>query len=101
MKINIHTPITNLQGTAMTDSATKKNVTLGMISIEALLQDDKDATGQQKLDRFLLAQRINSASEDPNIEVTPEEAASLKELIARGYPPLICGQAWLLLNKGD
>lgn len=98
MKLNVNAPIKNLQGMPMVDSGSKQPISFKMVAVEALLQDDRDATGQQKLERFQLASRMHDCKDDA-FEITPEDAAMVKDLTARMYGPLISGQVWLLLNR--
>lgn len=97
MKLDINTAIKNLQGTPMMDTGSKLPVTFKMVAVEALLQDDREATGQEKLDRFMLASRMHD-SKEAAFEMTPEEASMIKVLVARLYGPLVSGQVWVLLN---
>ena len=98
MKINVNTPIKNIQGEQMTDLGSKQSITFKMVAVEALLQDDREATGQQKLERFQLASKMHECKTD-TFDLTPEEASVIKELSARMYGPLVSGQVWKLLNN--
>lgn len=73
---------------------------LSVIAINALLSrfsDEKDITGQSMVDRFELALRIKNA-DVPGVEVQAEEISLIKNLIAKGHGPLVCGRAWKLLE---
>ncbi len=54
-------------------------------------------TGEQKLERFELAQRIYN-SKDGLVELGTKEIELLKKRIALFYPALTCAQAWQVLD---
>jgi hypothetical protein len=76
------------------------NMTLGRAAIEALLaqfQDETGITGEEKLKRFDLAMRVrNDACGDFPID----DISMIKKLIGKAYGPLVCGQAWKMLDGG-
>lgn len=55
--------------------------------------------GKEKLRRYDLARAFQQAND--LIDLTSEEISLLKELIAKRTPPLICGQAWNVLDPVD
>lgn len=79
-----------------------REVTIGSIAVNALLtpyEDERNLSGDDKVKRFRLAQSIHDAVGE--IEVTVEQVALLKSLIAKAYTPLIVGQAWVMTNAGS
>ena len=93
MKINFNQPIHNIQGKDI------KDLTLKSISVEALLatfSDEQSLSGEEKVKRYLLATRIYADSE--GLDLTVEEIAKIKQLIGKGYGPLIVGQTWEMLD---
>ncbi len=54
-------------------------------------------TGEQKLERLELAQRIYN-SKDGLVELGTKEIELLKKRINLFYPSLTCGQAWQILD---
>ena len=93
MKINFNQPIHNIQGEDI------KDLTLKSISVEALLatfSDEQSLSGEEKAKRYLLATRIYADSE--GLDLTVEEIAKIKQLIGKGYGPLIVGQTWEMLD---
>jgi hypothetical protein len=99
MKINFDSELKALDGAALqTGGNESKPFTLKLAAVEALMRDtDQDAkqSGEQKLKRFDLAERIFKGGE---IEITPEEAALIKERIGKGFTPAVVGPAFRLLN---
>ena len=93
MKINFNQPIKNIQGEEI------KDLTLKIISVEALLatfSDEQSLSGEEKAKRYVLATRIYANPEE--LDLTIEEIAKIKQLIGKGYGPLIVGQAWDMLE---
>ena len=93
MKINFNQPIKNITGEDI------KDLTLKTVSVEALLatfDDERSLSGEEKAKRYLLATRIYANPED--IDLTVEEIAKIKQLIGKGYGPLVVGQAWEILE---
>ena len=92
MKINFNQPIKNIQGEEI------KDLTLKTVSVEALLatfSDEQSLSGEEKAKRYLLATRIYANDE---LDLTVEEIAKIKQLIGKGYGPLVVGQAWEILE---
>jgi len=93
MKINFNQTIKNIKGEVV------KDLTLKSVSIEALLatfEDERSLSGEEKVKRFVLATRIESNSNDMDFKV--EDVAKIKQLIGKGYGPLVVGQAWEMLD---
>ena len=93
MKINFNRPIKNIQGEEI------KDLTLKTVSVEALLAtfpDEQSLLGEEKAKRYVLATRIYANPEE--LDLTIEEIAKIKQLIGKGYGPLIVGQAWDILE---
>lgn len=93
MKVDFSTPITNLDGSALGEGAT-----VGAMCVNALLTSypgDEQATGEEKVRRFKLAERAYGAGET---EITPEDATFIRSFIAKGYGPLVVGQVFRALG---
>jgi len=93
MKINFNQAIKNIKGEVV------KDLTLKSVSVEALLatfEDERSLSGEEKVKRFVLATRIESNSNDMDFKV--EDVAKIKQLIGKGYGPLVVGQAWEMLE---
>lgn len=101
MKINLDTVIRDLTGKAFKDGDGEaiKDLTLGRLACLSLLNDyqDKPKTSGQKVDDYLLGVRVNNGGV---LELKTEEVARIKEMIARGFPTLIVGVAFGLLENG-
>jgi hypothetical protein len=95
MKINFDQELKGLDGEALKEG--DKAFTLKRAAVEALvaLAPDDRANGEEKCKRWQLAVRVNGGGE---VELSPEEAAMVKERIGRLYGPLVIGPAWQLLN---
>jgi hypothetical protein len=81
--------LTNMDGTDAID-ADGKVLTLGVMSCRALVGPDQGASLDDQVKRYSLARRIYDATLP--IEITVEEGALLKKLIAKLGSPLITGQ---------
>ena len=93
MKINFNQPIKNIQGEEI------KDLTLKTVSVESLLatfDDERSLLGAEKAKRYVLATRIYANPEE--LDLTIEEIAKIKQLIGKGYGPLVVGQAWEMLE---
>lgn len=105
MKIDFSQAITSLDGTpAKADPASDEVVTLGAVSINALLSPLSDPRTNQpeslaateKVRYAKLAQDIFSATAP--LDLKAEDIALLKERIGRGFAPLTVARAWDLLD---
>ena len=93
MKLVVTQQLTDLDGNPLPQETKMRT-----IFVNALLADYKDeqnVSGEQKLERYELALRINAYDE---VELKVEEAALLKKLVAKAYTPLVVGQAWKLIE---
>ncbi len=71
-------------------------MTLGLVAIEALLGDDPQATASAKVERFVLASKIQAATVP--LDLSPESVTLIRERIGALCPTLICGRAFELLD---
>ena len=98
MKIDFTQVLKTLDGTEMKVPGDKV-FTLAMATTEALLasyEDEKSLSGEEKASRYTLALAIHASVEPLDLKV--EDVALIKKLVAKGYGPLIVGQAWMLLD---
>ena len=101
MKRNLNVVLKTLDGQPLKEehNGTARDVLLSRLAVNALLanyEDEKNLSGDDKVKRFKLAQQINDA--DGEVEVTAEQVSLLKSLIAKGYTPLVVGQAYEILE---
>lgn len=92
MKIDFSKPITDLDGKPVED------LTLRVVALNALmamLPDEQNLPGDQKVARFALAMRVNAGGE---VDVSPEDIALMKTLIGKTYGALAVGRAYEILN---
>ena len=99
MKVNFGKVLVDFDGAAI--SAKDKNeAVLRGVAVDALLaiyQDEQNLSGEEKLKRYILAEKVYKKEDD----LTVEEIALLKKLIGKAYAPLIVGQAWKILEGKD
>lgn len=98
MKIDMKVKLKTLKGDDILDE--KNNpVTIGDIISQALLASfpDDNEKGEEKYKKFKLAVKVNSS--DLPIDITLEEAVKIKEIVGKGFSPLIVGQVWEILEK--
>lgn len=98
MRVNFDQPLVDLDGKLIEEGAEgeKKEVTLRVVCINALFTpDEKDnPSGEKKLERYLLAQRI--ATGEAEVDVT--ELALLKQLIGKYFGVIVVGQVYPMLE---
>ena len=95
-------PLTTLSGQPFTDPDSKVTITLATIAENALLQaypDEQNLSGEEKLKRYTRARKIEDNKQ--KAELSAEEIALLKKLIAKLYNPLILGQSWKMLDPAS
>lgn len=95
MKINVDTVLKQLNGLPLKEG--DNDFTLKSAAIEALMlmSPDDQAGGEEKFSRYNLAIKVNAGGE---VELTPEEAAMIKQRIGKIFGPSVLGPAWTLLN---
>lgn len=101
-EFNFSGPVLNLDGEPLKGSPLEKDkdVNIGSCIIEALLAqyvDEKNITGKDKLERFLLAKRIKETSE--KVMLNAEEIVLIKSLVAKGYGPNVLGRVYEALGE--
>lgn len=101
MKRNLNVVLKTLDGQPLKEdhNGAVRDVQLSRLAVNALLvnyPDEQSLSGEDKVKRFKLAKQINDA--DGDVEVTAEQVALLKSLIAKGYTPLVVGQAYEILE---
>lgn len=98
MKRDFSTILIGIGGQKILDGD-QQPLTLGVAAVTALVAsypDEPNLTGEGKFKRWLLAERLANGGV---IEVSAEEVTLIKQLIGRGYPPLVVGPAYLALEK--
>lgn len=79
------------------DDLTKEKATLGFLSVNALVRDSEQSSGEEKFKAYQLAERIAKAED--TIEVSAEEMALIKRK-ANCYPTNVLGPMWKELELG-
>lgn len=98
MKMDFAIILKDLDGKPMTNAG--QDATLRSVAIAALtavFNDETHLSGEEKFARYELARKIHSAT--PEEEFSVEEIALVKKLIGKGFPPLVIGPAFLILDK--
>ena len=96
MKINYSAPMLDIEDKPIVEN--EKPVLLGTIVCNALLatyQDEPGLPGTDKVKRFRLAQDAIKCVE---VDVSVEDVAIIKSLLAKGYAPLIVGRAYDIIE---
>lgn len=96
MKINFDTILKDMFNKEMEDAGGK--VTLRRVATEALMAiyRDENISGEEKFKRYQLCIKVNTAPSD--LEWKAEEVTKLKDLIGKGYGPMVVGRAFDLLE---
>jgi len=98
MKFNFDVPLEGLDGKPVKGDD-KKVIMLKSTCINSLLANvpNEKFDGEEKLKRFLLAQRIEIAEKE--IEITAEEITKIKECAGKAMGILVSGSIWFMLEK--
>ena len=98
-------PIMQIDGSKpMHETTDEKSpvLTLATVAENALLasyQDEANLSGDEKIKRFLIAEKIAKDPKDPKLGL--DELALIKKLVAKAYNPLITGDMWKALDPGS
>lgn len=103
--VDFSTKMTQLDGSPFLDGTGKpdeKQPTLGAIAINALLAaypDEKELAPEEKVKRFVLAEKIQNHMKDA--QLSADEIVLVKKLVGKGYPTVVVGEAWRLLDPAS
>lgn len=102
MKVSLTEKIKTIEGKPMQDvvdeKGTKEDLVIKKVLTGALLaqyQDEQKLSGEDKIKRFDLANRIYKSDE---IDLKSEEIALCKYLVAKAFGVLVTAQAWSILE---
>lgn len=106
--VDFNKELTQIDGSPFKDEkGVPITTSLGKVVEQALLatyNDERDPqtgkeliTPQDKFERWKLATKV---AQGGNVALSSEELTLVKKLIGKGYPPLVVGQAWTLLDPG-
>lgn len=111
MKINFNQPLADLDRSPLnlTTMACQlcgrptesRPATLRGVCTDALVaqyQDEQNLPGEGKMKRYSLALKITATDE---FDVTPEELALIRTLVAKMFGPRVMGPAWTLLDSRE
>ena len=110
MKIKINSIMKNVYGEPLKSQRKKErskksdkpvefeDMLLKDAMVNSLLAEIKDdpLTGDEKLERYRLAMKIQDAKTD--LDLTSKEIVLIKDMIAKVWSPLISGQAWEMIE---
>ena len=97
MKVNMDQVLKDFDGDPIKDDKDRP-WTLGRICVSALstpLESDKNLSPEKAVTRWVLATALHSGGEK---ELTPEEAAEIRERLPKCYAILLSGQACDMLK---
>jgi hypothetical protein len=95
MKYLKSTQLMTLRGNPIQEGEEK--ATLGRIVVASLCASVDRATGEEKLRRYTLAEKISNAGDE--IELTAEEVSLIKKMIGLAMPTEIVGYAYKVLDQ--
>lgn len=101
MKTDFNTEILDFNGKPIPyrDGSEIVNTTAKRICIAGLtaaLKGEESLPGDKKFQRYQIAQKINDDK-----EISIEEAKIIKEVVGKGFDPLIVGRIYELLEGGQ
>jgi len=99
MKLNVLTTLKNINGDDLIEPNEKgeaRKITLRMVFVNALMAPEQKDTGDQKLEKYILATDIQKNDE---VEVSPEQIVLLKAAVAKPYGPVVVGPVFQILNN--
>lgn len=76
-------------------------VTLKSVAIAALtaiFDDERNLSGEEKVKRWELAMKVKNGGD--LVELRTDEIVMIKKLIGKAFGPVVCGQAWQILEAG-
>jgi len=65
-------------------------------AVLASYEDEKALAGKKKMERYMLAQKLNG--KDSEIELEAEEVAMVKDLVGKGSSPVAVSAVWALFD---
>lgn len=95
--MNLDTPICDLDGKPFQDGSTVKSAILQAL-VSALPGDEKEGR-ENKLSMFGLQLKVHAASNETAF--TAEEIAMIKDRVSRGYPALVMGRVFEVLDPAE
>lgn len=101
MRLNVLTVLKSIKGNDLlepNEEGEAEVVTLRTVLVNALIIPVEKDTGVQKVEKFALAMDIQKNDE---LDITPEQAVLLKEVIAKPYGPVVVGPVWAILDSKD
>jgi len=100
MKIYPNQIICTIDGTAFKKEGGDP-LKLKDVCIEALLATYKEEsiTGKEKLDRYLIAEKIAKHDTEIELDLDVEDIAKIKDLVGKAFGPGIVGPCYKLLNS--
>ncbi len=96
MKLDLSANLKSFDGKVL-DAPDGKPATLKSVLIEALMavfNDEQTLSGEEKLKRYLLAERVYKGESD----FAHNEIALMKVLVGKAYSAIIVGQVWKMLE---
>ena len=101
MNIDVTATIKDFEGTVLlvpNPKGNPKNATIRWACVEALMamyQDEQTLAGEEKLKRYLLAQKIQK-QKTPDLKA--EEISLIKTLVGKNFTPAVVGPVYMVLE---
>lgn len=101
MKLDVTIVLKNIKGDNLLEPNEKgeaEEVTLRTVLVNALMVPVEKDSGVQKAEKYGLAIDIQKNDE---IDITVEQAATLKEAVGKPYGPVVVGPVFAILDSKD
>lgn len=101
MKIKVDVVLKNMNGAALKDideNGVTIDATLRRTLVNAVLTPIQNESGIEKVKKYELAKRIYTNDE---VELTDEEIKLLKNRVGESFGPIVVGQVFEILEKGN
>jgi hypothetical protein len=99
MKIQVNQPLKTIHGNNL-EEVKGKSFTVKDAIVSGLLSQDnsENINGQKKFELYKLASKIQDA--EGEVEITIEQAATIKERVGKSFTALVVGQVYEIIEKG-
>ena len=99
MQLNFNVQLVSFDGPLVEAGKPITLKQMAVLALAAQLPDEHGIGGDEKFNRYQLADRISKSTEA--IEVSAEEITKIKMLLGKGWGAMIVGPAYMLLEGGS
>ena len=96
MKRNFNQELTTFSGEKM-KSVDGSTATAKSVIIDALLADDRQLSGTDKMKHFALAEKIHKS--DDSVELSTEDLTIIKGAVGKIFAPMVVGQVYRIIEE--